>query len=78
MQEFRIKVNIKLDAEDMAEAFSHLAALAVNRANIIGSDEDFTPDPEPDFTGEIDVHPMADENPLTGETFTDHPGRMTS
>lgn len=61
MQEFRIKVNIKLQAEDMAEAFTHLGTLAVNRANGIEADEFFVPDIEPAFSGEIDIHPTSDE-----------------
>lgn len=67
MQEFRIKVNIKLQAEDMADAFNHLGTLAVNRANGIEADEFFVPDIEPAFSGEIDVHPTAQEDPVTGE-----------
>lgn len=78
MSEFRIKVNIKVDAEDMSEAFGHLATFATNRSNMIEADEDFVPDPEPQFSGEIDVHLMSDENPLTGEVFTTQTGRMKS
>jgi hypothetical protein len=77
MKEFRIKINIKLQAEDMGDAFGELATLATNRANMIGADEDFTPDPEPVFTGEIDIHPTEQENPLTGEVFTNQRGILS-
>lgn len=80
MKEFRIKLNIKLQAEDMGDAFNHLSTLATNRANMIAADEDFTPDPEPEFTGEIDVHPTADEFPPgSGQVMrTTETGRMPS
>ena len=63
MKEFRIKINIKLQAESVGDAFANLSTLAVNRANQWDADEDFTPDPEPEFTGEFDVHPTGDEQP---------------
>jgi hypothetical protein len=65
MKEFRIKMNIKLDAEHVGDAFAQLSTLALNRANQWEADEDFSPDPEPEFTGEIDVHPTEDELPET-------------
>lgn len=61
MKQMRIKINITLNAEDPGDAFAKLSTLAVNRANMWDADEDFTPDPEPEFTGEIDVLPVTDD-----------------
>lgn len=60
MAEFRAKINIVFEAEDIADAFGQLSAITCNRANAA---EGVTPDPEVLFTGEIDMHLTSIEKP---------------